>query len=177
MPFALAIFTLALLRPVTASCEVETFDGKDTCYTDYWITGDCGIFMVEASGCWLDISEEQLDFFNALQRARGGNTIDDNHICCATSTDDCCDPNGGLIAGLVIAFVVFLTGCITLCCYCCTCCPLYQRSHPPPPPVQTGMVVMGQPTVMQPAQPYGAQQEYAVQQDLSPAPVQQQPAA
>ncbi|KAK3250561.1 hypothetical protein CYMTET_40062 [Cymbomonas tetramitiformis] len=173
--FAFAIVSLAFLRPVRASCQIETVAGEDTCHFFYWLHGSCGPFSVESSGCWLDISQELLDTYNAYAKFSNSDTYDDNHICCATSSDDCCDPNVGLIAGLVITFVVFLSASIALCCYCCSCCPFYKTNNPPPAaPAQTGMVVMGQPTLAQPAQPYGVQEQYAVQEGIPLANCQQQ---
>ena len=39
-------------------------------------------------------------------------------VCCAENSEDCCEPNGGAIAGTVIGIIVF----IGICCYfCCNC--------------------------------------------------------
>ena len=39
-------------------------------------------------------------------------------VCCAENPDDCCEPNGGAIAGTVIGIVVLIGVC---CYYCCNC--------------------------------------------------------
>lgn len=39
-------------------------------------------------------------------------------VCCAQNSDECCDPNGGAIAGIIIGIVAFISVC---CYYCCNC--------------------------------------------------------
>ena len=67
--------------------------------------------------------------------------------CLATTEDDCCEPDGGPIAGLVIGLIVGLALIITLFAYCCKCCcfrrpPVVMQPQSPqvvyvqnPPPV------------------------------------------
>ena len=47
--------------------------------------------------------------------------ITDYSFCCG-ELEDCCPPDEGAIAGLVIGIVVFMVASITLCAYCCKCC-------------------------------------------------------
>ena len=42
--------------------------------------------------------------------------------CCASSEEDCCVPNSGAVAGVVIACILTVVGSITACAYCCKCC-------------------------------------------------------
>ena len=42
----------------------------------------------------------------------------DTDICCAENSGECCDPNGGAIAGLIIGIIVVIGVC---CYYCCNC--------------------------------------------------------
>ena len=39
-------------------------------------------------------------------------------VCCAENSDECCDPNGGAIAGIIIGIIVVIGVC---CYYCCNC--------------------------------------------------------
>ena len=47
---------------------------------------------------------------------------DSLNTCCASSAEDCCIPNDGAIAGVVIACIVAVVGSITACAWCCKCC-------------------------------------------------------
>ena len=44
---------------------------------------------------------------------------DDEDICCASSSRDCCDTDGGAIAGLVIGLLIFLAFSVYGCYHCC----------------------------------------------------------
>lgn len=102
-------------------CEAFTC-ALDTCSTgDNAYYGDCGAFRTKSER-WCDVCGKP--------------------VCCASNDTDCCDLNGGAVAGLVIGLVVFLAASITLCAYCCKCC-----CFRPKPTVQA--VVVQQPTVLQ----------------------------
>jgi len=66
-------------------------------------------------------------------------------ICCAASSDDCCDINGGSVAGVVIGIVVFLAITITSCAWCCKCCCF---KIPQPAQAVVMMAPMGQASVL-----------------------------
>jgi hypothetical protein len=65
----------------------------------------------------LDAAEDILDY-----------DIDDDYAdmfpdtCIADSVDDCCKPNDGAIAGVVVGGFVGIVGIITLFAFCCKCC-------------------------------------------------------
>ena len=98
----------------------------------------------------------------------------DSIYCCAKSSTDCCEANGGAIAGIVIGLAVFLALAITGCAYCCKCC-CFKK--PPVPAavvmVPQGGVQMAQAVVMTPqgmmAQPMGVAQG-GVQMAPAPTP-------
>merc|ERR1711865_625455 len=47
-------------------------------------------------------------------------------FCLATSSGDCCDTNGGAIAGIVIAVLVVVFLAVATCCCLCSSCPGFQ---------------------------------------------------
>lgn len=71
-------------------------------YNDNLYYGDCGAFSQKNDKHWC--------------------TASGSEFCCAPSDDDCCDTDGGAVAGLIIGLIVGLTGCITACAWCCKCC-------------------------------------------------------
>lgn len=80
-------------------------DGGCSCSSFLYLhTGDCGPFM-KKSACW------------------------SSEFCCAESTDDCCEPDVGVITGTAIGSFVGLCamigGCVLCCIFlsCCKCCP------------------------------------------------------
>lgn len=83
----------------------------------YW--GSCGAFGKKANR-WCQLPDEP-------------------EYCFSKSGDDCCEVNGGAVAGLVVGLVVGLTGIITLILYFCGCC-CFRRKQ---------IVVMQQPQQMQ----------------------------
>uniref|UniRef100_A0A6U4FJ39 Uncharacterized protein n=1 Tax=Phaeomonas parva TaxID=124430 RepID=A0A6U4FJ39_9STRA len=94
---------IALAAGASAQCEV--------CNEDNYYEGDCGIWQQETDR-WGD--------YNFLG-------ICMENVCCASSEDDCCEPDAGPIAGTVIGIVVFIGMCIALCCLLCSCCPVYRN--------------------------------------------------
>ena len=96
----------------------------------------------------------------------------DGPYCCASSSDDCCEVNGGAIAGIVIGCVVGLALAITACAYCCKCCcfkPKQPTTYVMTQQPGMQMAPMGQ-VQMQPMVqvPYG-------QQPMAQVPYGQQP--
>merc|ERR1712166_1286331 len=99
-------------------------------------TGSCGALATE-SDCW------------------------SGEICSADSADNCCETNGGAIAGIVIAILVFCVIIPVVCCCCfCGSCPLaksrnqktvvhVQQIQPPP----ASQPIAPAPIVHQPVQP------------------------
>jgi len=92
-------------------CDVSSSD----CTAFSWEHGSreqsCGAFS-QKSSCWT--SEEET--------ARVTGEYEKSH-CVAKSADDCCDVNGGAVAGVVIGCFVGVVGCILLCCFLCPSCP------------------------------------------------------
>ena len=88
--------------------------------------------LAQKTSCWKDVSDIEGSTIW---------TIFDSEICCATSSDDCCEANVGLIAGIVV-FLCFLICGSCLCCIflpCCKCCPCNKtkkRGAPQTPSAQ-----------------------------------------
>ena len=84
--------------------------------------------------------------------------ITDYSFCCG-ELEDCCPPDEGAIAGLVIGIVVFMTASITLCAYCCKCCCFRPAAQAQAPAVvyvqgqQMPQVLQFQQQSLAPAQP------------------------
>merc|ERR1712196_488909 len=74
--------------PTPKSCSAwsKTVEETKDCYTE------CGWFFDKNDDCWASTSKYQGD-----------------DVCCSADASDCCDANGGKIAGIVIAA---LFGCI-----------------------------------------------------------------
>ena len=100
-------------------------DGGCTCpLNNIYVSenNDCGAFM-KKSVCWKDESEYVGGFWLTL--------VSSSHseICCGDSSDDCCEPDAGLITGVATGLAVGLCaiiGASVLCCIflpCCKCCP------------------------------------------------------
>eukprot|EP00403_Amphidinium_massartii_P025923 CAMPEP_0178398238 /NCGR_PEP_ID=MMETSP0689_2-20121128/14669_1 /TAXON_ID=160604 /ORGANISM="Amphidinium massartii, Strain CS-259" /LENGTH=130 /DNA_ID=CAMNT_0020018993 /DNA_START=116 /DNA_END=508 /DNA_ORIENTATION=- len=47
-------------------------------------------------------------------------------ICCAESSDDCCESDPGAQAGAGIGLIVLIVVITLISCGCCGCCPLYN---------------------------------------------------
>jgi len=89
--------------PSTSNYDWLLGDCPGVCsYNDNLYYGDCGAFSQKNDKHWC--------------------TTSGSEFCCAPSDDDCCDTDGGAVAGLVIGLIVGLTGCITACAWCCKCC-------------------------------------------------------
>lgn len=58
-------------------------------------------------------------------------SIDGRDYCCAASEDDCCVVNEGAIAGIAIACIVAISGCVIACCYFGKCCCFQYRRNTP----------------------------------------------
>ena len=79
-----------------------------------WYYGSCGAFANKDESHWCEGSGAFE--YSGLSYSYSAD------ICMANSEDDCCVPNGGAIAGLVIGLVVGIVGIVTLCAWCCKCC-------------------------------------------------------
>mmetsp|Transcript_34479 Transcript_34479/g.55385 ORF Transcript_34479/g.55385 Transcript_34479/m.55385 type:complete len:184 (-) Transcript_34479:311-862(-) len=84
-------------------------------------------------------------------------------ICCAASADDCCEVNGGSVAGVVIGIFVFLAIAITSCAWCCKCCCF---KIPQPAQAAVMMAPMGQASV--PGQPQVLMQPMPTNPQMQP---------
>ena len=80
-------------------------------YNDNLYYGDCGAFRQKNDKHWC--------------------TASGSEFCCAPSDDDCCDTDGGAVAGLVIGLIAGLTACITACAWCCKCCCFRPKPESP----------------------------------------------
>ena len=77
-----------------------------------WYYGSCGAFANKDESHWCSSSVS----------VPGVVAPSNVEICLGQSEDDCCVPNGGAIAGLVIGLIVGIVGIVTLCAWCCKCC-------------------------------------------------------
>ena len=90
------------------------------------------------TGCWIDVITESHYGKKCWEKGcpplhtKGGNwcklhEMAAEKVCCG---DDCCEPNGGAIAGVVIGVVIGLTLLIVSSCYCGRCgCFRYRRDQ------------------------------------------------
>ena len=81
-----------------------------------WYYGSCGAFAKKDESHWCGGSGAFEFEYSGLSYSYSAD------ICMANSKDDCCVPNGGAIAGLVIGLIVGIVGIVTLCAWCCKCC-------------------------------------------------------
>lgn len=78
-------------------------------------------------------------------------------VCFAWTKDDCCDPNPGVIAGILVACVAGLTGILLLILWQCGCCCFNKRMGP--------RIMRAQPRFIMGQQPHfvmGQQPQYAM---------------
>jgi|TARA_B110000003_G_scaffold248971_1_gene260995 hypothetical protein len=107
------------------------------CVAETKMYGSCDGLAVQAKGKWCT--------------EPGWDPLYDE-FCCAASSDDCCESDGGAVAGLVIGIFAGITLCCVACCYCCKCCCWAPKAttvvhhHP-------GVMVAGQPGVVMQGQP------------------------
>ena len=86
--------------------------------------GSCGGLMVKDEGHWCDMSDTTVANYidtNTPYDSRDVAAVYPT-LCVADSSDDCCTPNGGAVAGVVIGCVAGLAAIITLFAFCCKCC-------------------------------------------------------
>jgi len=92
------------------------------CAHEHINTGHCGgLLWQEADGCW----EEYTWTFRS--------TTSTEQVCCAESTDDCCEINPGALAGAIIGVIVVLCLAVLSCVACslfkcCSCCPCNKHN-------------------------------------------------
>ena len=155
-PSALMTFLTDVVEETDVEALRERFDldvaGADvrrrlkTCsYADIWsCEADSGYNLYEVScGAFSEESNKVCKY-------------DGDSVCCASSKDDCCDDNEGMIAGVAIAGIVGVLLLVLLCCSyqrpttgvivrailawkcedlpcrssvgsCCKCCPFYSK--------------------------------------------------
>jgi hypothetical protein len=113
-------------------CDV----GSSACYA---YTGECGA-LSDKTSCW--------------------QTFADIDYCYAQGEGDCCDVNGGAVAGICIGVFVFVAGAVAACCFLCSSCPLAKSMN------KTAV----QPVVVLQRQPVQQQPVMIVQQQAPPPP-------
>ena len=97
--------------------------------------------------------------------------IIEKEICCASTSDDCCVLDEGLIAGVAVGVILAISLCCTACCYCCKCCCFKYRQNQNPPAVMH----VPQPGVQMQQMSYPPQQGYTPGQVIVAAPTQPTP--
>ncbi len=109
----------------------------------YSFYGSCGAFQKRAEEHWCQ------------------------EICFAWTEDDCCDPNPGVIAGVLVACVAGLTGILLLILRQCGCCCFNKRMGPRIMRAQPRFIMGQQPQFIMGQQPQfimGQQPQYAMGQ-------------
>ena len=48
-------------------------------------------------------------------------------FCCAKSQSECCDTNGGALAGVIIGAIAVVAIIVVASCACCSCCPFHEK--------------------------------------------------
>ena len=103
-----------------------TEGGMCSIFNMYIVEGnDCGAFSKKSS-CWKDSSEyaSSLLFFSLFS-----SSPTTTEICCAASAGDCCEPDAGILTGVLVGCAIGLctfVACLVMCCIflpCCKCCP------------------------------------------------------
>ena len=86
--------------------------------------GTCGGLGVKDEGHWCDTSDPTVADFIEDYTDYDADVVAAVYpsFCVADSSDDCCKPNGGAVAGVVIGCVAGLAAIITLFAFCCKCC-------------------------------------------------------
>jgi len=120
------------LQPATAQTSSRKLLGGSACvqyitYSADAYVGTCGGLEVKDESHWCDSSAvlSQCTYYNnycgygytAYSSAR---TV--SEFCVAESSSECCKPNGGAIAGIVIGLIVLIAGIVALSAWCCKCC-------------------------------------------------------
>jgi len=84
-------------------------------------TGTCGALST-ATDCWLPgYPPSQANALLGLPTS--------GEYCYADSEDDCCESDGGAVAGIVIAILVFCGIIVACCCFFCGSCPLAKNRN------------------------------------------------
>ena len=103
-------------------CTDDNTSGDDVPFTDDIWTGECSI-----SSC-PGLHQGHCGAFG--QETDKWCEMGGTEVCCAETSDECCEPNGGAIVVTVIGIIVF----ISLCCYyCCNCNKNNQYNEKEPP--------------------------------------------
>jgi len=98
--------------------------------------GSCGGLGVKDESHWCDLADVQnlqctsannycgagWILYTAAVAAIDALPSSTTSACVGQSEDDCCKPNGGAIAGVIIGCVAGLAAIITLFAFCCKCC-------------------------------------------------------
>ena len=91
-----------------------------------------------------------------------------DEVCCASTSDDCCPVDEGLIAGVAVGVILTISLCCVACCYCCKCCCFKYRQNQNPPVV----MYVPQPGVQMQQMSYPPQQGYNPGEIVVAAPAQ-----
>ena len=125
-----------------------------------------GLCPATCMGCNHLIDPEGYSFYGscgAFQKRAEEHWCQD--ICYAWTQDDCCDPNPGVIAGVLVACVAGLTGILLLILWQCGCCCFNKRMGPRAMRAQPRFIMGQQPQFIMGQQPQfimGQQPQYAM---------------
>ena len=86
--------------------------------------GACGAFHVKDEGHWCDTSNSDVADFIEDYTIYDADLVAESYsaVCIADSSEGCCKPNDGAIAGVIVGVIVGVVGIITLFAFCCKCC-------------------------------------------------------
>ena len=104
---------------IYATIAVGTCSGLETKSEDHWCDVTSVFNSCTASNSYCGVGQTTYDLAVRSARSYG---FTSGEVCVGASTDDCCKPNAGAVAGLVIGVVAGAALIIAAFAYCCKCC-------------------------------------------------------